>query len=49
MNLLKLKSNNQKQLFNFENIFLNIMNLYDKKKLPIKFCFLDLKGQAKQH
>ena len=33
MNLLELRSNNQKQLFNFENIFLNIIKLYDKKKI----------------
>lgn len=47
MNLLKLKSNNQKQLFNFENIFLNIINLYDKKKLPNKILFSGPKGIGK--
>ena len=47
MNLLELKSNNQKQLFNFENIFLNIINLYDKKKLPNKILFSGPKGTGK--
>ena len=47
MNLLELKSNNQKQLFNFENIFLNIINLYDKKKLPNKILFYGPKGTGK--
>ena len=47
MNLLELKSNNQKQLFNFENIFLNIVSLYDKKKLPNKILFSGSKGTGK--
>ena len=47
MNLLELKSNNQKQLFNFDNIFLNIINLYDKKKLPNKILFSGPKGTGK--
>ena len=47
MNSLELKSNNQKQLFNFENIFLNIINLYDKKKLPNKILFSGPKGTGK--
>ena len=47
MNLLKLKSNNQKQLFNFENFFLNIINLYDNKKLPNKIIFSGPKGTGK--
>ena len=47
MNLRELKSNNQKQLFNFENIFLNIINLYDKKKLPNKILFYGPKGTGK--
>jgi len=47
MNLLELKSNNQKQLFSFDNIFLNIINLYDKKKLPNKILFSGPKGTGK--
>ena len=47
MNLIELKSYNQKQLFNFENIFLNIINLYDKKKLPNKILFSGPKGTGK--
>ena len=47
MNSLKLKSNNQKQLFNFDNIFLNIISLYDKKKLPNKILFTGPKGTGK--
>jgi len=47
MNLQELKSNNQKKLFNFENIFLNIVNLYDKKKLPNKILFSGPKGTGK--
>ena len=47
MNLLELKSKNQKKLFNLENIFLNIVNLYDKKKLPNKILFSGPKGTGK--
>jgi len=47
MNLLELRSNNQKQLFNFENIFLNIIKLYNKKKLPNKILFSGPKGTGK--
>ncbi len=47
MNLIELKSYNQKQLFNFENILLNIINLYDKKKLPNKILFSGPKGTGK--
>jgi len=47
MNLLDLKSNNQKQLFSFGNIFLDIINLYDKKKLPNKILFSGPKGTGK--
>ena len=47
MNLLELKSNNQKQLFNSENYFLNIINLYDNKKLPNKILFSGPKGTGK--
>ena len=47
MNLLELKSNNQKQLFNFDSIFLNIIDLHDKKKLPNKILFSGPKGIGK--
>jgi len=47
MNSLELKSNNQKQLFNFESIFLNIIDLYNKKKLPNKILFSGPKGTGK--
>ena len=47
MNLLDLKSNNQKQLFSFDNIFLDIVKLYDKKKLPNKILFSGPKGSGK--
>ena len=47
MNSLELKSNNQKQLFNFESIFLNIIDLHDKKKLPNKILFSGPKGIGK--
>ena len=47
MNLIELKSYNQKQLFNFENTLLNIINLYDKKKLPNKILFSGPKGTGK--
>jgi len=47
MNLLDLKSNNQIQLYNFEKIFLNIVDLYNKKKLPNKILFSGPKGTGK--
>ena len=39
MNLLELKSSNQKQLFSYKNTFLDIVNLYNQKKLPNKIIF----------
>ena len=47
MNSLELKSNNQKLLFNFDSIFLNIIDLYNKKKLPNKILFSGPKGTGK--
>ena len=47
MNLLELKSNNQKKLFNFNNIFLHIINMHNKKKLPNKILFSGPKGSGK--
>ena len=47
MNLLELKSNNQKQLFSYKNTFLDIVNLYNQKKLPNKILFSGPKGIGK--
>ena len=47
MNLQTLKSNNQKKLFNYNNLFLNVVNLYNKKKLPNKILFSGSKGIGK--
>ena len=47
MNLLELKSSNQKQLFSYKNTFLDIVNLYKQKKLPNKILFSGPKGIGK--
>ena len=47
MNLLELKSSNQKQLFSYKNTFLDIVNLYNQKKLPNKILFSGPKGIGK--
>ena len=47
MNLQTLKSNNQKKLFNYNNFFLNVVNLYNKKKLPNQILFSGPKGIGK--
>ena len=47
MNFLELKSNNQKQLYNYSNSFLNAADLYDNKKLPNKIIFSGAKGIGK--
>ena len=47
MNFLELKSNNQKQLYNYNNSFLNVADLYDNKKLPNKIIFSGAKGIGK--
>ena len=47
MNLLELKSSNQKQLFSYKNTFLDIVNLYNQKKLPNKILFSGAKGIGK--
>ena len=47
MNLQTLKSNNQKKLFHYNNFFLNVVNLYKKKKLPNKILFSGPKGIGK--
>ena len=47
MNLQELKSNNQKKLFGYKNIFLNIIDLYENNKLPNKILFSGPKGSGK--
>ena len=47
MNLLELKSSNQKQLFSYKNTFLDIVNLYNQEKLPNKILFSGPKGIGK--
>ena len=47
MNLLELKSNNQKKLLAHENSFSHIMDLYDKGKLPNKILFSGQRGIGK--
>jgi DNA polymerase-3 subunit delta' len=47
MNLLELKSSNQKQLFSYKNTFLDIVNLYNQNKLPNKIIFSGPKGIGK--
>ena len=47
MNLLELKSSNQKQLFSYKNTFLDIVNLYKQKKLPNIILFSGPKGIGK--
>ena len=47
MNLGELKSYNQINLLNFDNSFLNIVNMYNKKKLPNKILFSGPKGIGK--
>ena len=47
MNFLELKSSNQKQLFSYKNTFLDIVNLYNQKKLPNKIIFSGPKGIGK--
>ena len=47
MNLKTVNSNNQKKLFNYNNTFLDVVNLYNKKKLPSKILFSGPKGIGK--
>ena len=47
MNLLEFKSNNQKKLHAYEKSFSNIVDLYDKKKLPNKILLSGQKGIGK--
>ena len=47
MNFLELESNNQKQLYKYNNSFLNVADLYDNKKLPNKIIFSGAKGIGK--
>ena len=47
MNLIDLKPNNQTKLLGFNKFFLNIINLYENKKLPNKIIFSGSKGIGK--
>ena len=47
MDLSNLKPSNQKKLLGFENFFLNIVNLYENKKLPNKVILSGSKGIGK--
>ena len=47
MNLLDLTPKNQKRLFTHNNIFLNIIKLYNENKLPNKILFSGQKGIGK--
>ena len=47
MNLQTIKPNNQNKLFNYNNLFLNTVNLYNNKKLPNKIIFSGPKGIGK--
>ena len=47
MNLIDLKSNTQEILLGYDNLFLNIINLYENKKLPNKILFSGPKGIGK--
>ena len=55
MNLIDLKPNNQKVLLCYNNIFLNIINLYKKKKnlnlgllIPSTFTFKKILDKSKK-
>ena len=43
MNLQTLKANNQNKLFNYNNLFLNVVNLYNNKEKQINSCKSHLK------
>ena len=47
MNLIDLKSNNQEILLGYDNLFINIINLYKNKKLPNIILFSGSKGIGK--
>ena len=47
MKSLELKSNNQKELHGYKNTFLDIVKLYNQKKLPNKIIFSGPKGIGK--
>ena len=47
MNSLELKSKNQKQLLGYKNKFLDIVKLYNQKKLPNKIIFSGPNGIGK--
>ena len=47
MNSLELKSNNQKKLLSYKKSFLDIVKLYNQKRLPNKIIFSGPKGIGK--
>ena len=47
MNIINLKSQNQKKLFNYNKLFSTFANLYDKNNLPNKMIFSGKKGIGK--
>ena len=47
MNINNINPNNQETLFGYDNLFLNIINLYKNKKLPNKIIFSGVKGIGK--
>ena len=47
MNIINLNPSNQKKLFGYDDLFLNIINLYKNKKLPNRILFSGSKGIGK--
>ena len=47
MNLQELSSKNQKELFNYNSYFMNLVNLYNMKKFPNKVIFSGPNGIGK--
>ena len=47
MNLLNLKPSNQSKLYNYNNFFFNLVNLYNNQSLPNQLIFSGKKGIGK--
>ena len=47
MKLVEINPINQRKLFNYDNLFLKIVNLHNQKKLPNKIIFSGSKGIGK--
>ena len=47
MKLLELASRNQTQLFNYKNLFLNIVSLHKQRRLPKTMLFSGPQGVGK--